>query len=91
VAAVEEADTEADAHRLVRAPLRRRVVELLKDGTFNGWCAICNAHRATWRYELRRTKFATLADATPDLVRLQVENLMTNAVWGDLHKTTKPN
>lgn len=90
LAAVGEAESEQEADETVRIPLRRKIVESLTARTLNPWCALCNANRATWRYELRRTKFATLAEATPDLVQLQLQNMATNAVWGDLHKT-KPN
>ena len=91
MAAAAEAETEADAETLTRAPLRREIVQLLKSGAMNPWCALCNANRSTWRYEVRRTTFATMDDAASSLAVLQAENVATNLVWGDLHKTSRPN
>ena len=90
LASAAEADTEAEAVELVRAPLRRRIVELLGSGTMNPWCALCGANRATWRYELRRTRFSTMEQAMPTLRVIEVKNMQTNLLWGDLHKT-RPN
>lgn len=86
-----EADTEADAMTLVHTPLRREVAELLGAALLNPWCALCGPNRATWRYELRRTKFATMEDAMPELLATEGANLVANLIWGDLHKTSKPN
>lgn len=86
-----EAYTEADAVSLVRAPLRRKVGELLGGALLNPWCALCGANRATWRYELRRTKFATMENAMPELLVAEGANLVANLTWGDIHKTSKPN
>jgi hypothetical protein len=91
VAATGEVETEAEAEREVRQPLRRDVVGMLASGAINPWCAICNANRATWRYEVRRTRFATMAEAAPELARLQAGNLAMNLLWGDIHKTSRPN
>ena len=90
LATADEAENEDEASRLIRTPLRRKVIELLRDGTLNPWCALCDANRATWRYELRRTAFASLAEALPALRAIEAENVTTNRVWGDLHKT-RPN
>jgi len=90
LAAAGEADTEADAVERVRTPLRRDIVGLLRTGILNPWCALCNANRATWRYELRRTAFATMDEAAPYLKEVEAANLATNRAWGDLHKT-RPN
>lgn len=85
-----EADTETEAAESVRTPLRRQIVGLLGSGAMNPWCALCGANRATWRYELRRTAFATLDEAVPALNELEARNLATNRIWGDLHRT-RPN
>jgi hypothetical protein len=71
--------------------LRREVAKLLQDGVMGQECAICGAKRATWRYELRRTPFTSMTEAKPHLARLQLENLITNALWGNIHKTQRPN
>jgi hypothetical protein len=90
MAAVCEAETETEADTAVRAPLRRTLQELLQNRTVNPTCALCGAHRATWRFELGRTRFATMEDAGPELAELQAQNLATNLAFGDLHKT-RPN
>lgn len=90
IAAADEADSEADAER-VRTALRRQVISLLKSGALNGWCAICGAKRATWRYEVRRTVFATMAEALPHLQQVEAENIGTNLVYGDLERRQRPN
>jgi hypothetical protein len=86
-----EAETEEEASRVVRAPLRRHVVGMIADGVLNPWRALCDANRATWRYELRRTPFATLDDAMPTLRAIERQNMYANVAWGDIHKTSRPN
>jgi hypothetical protein len=90
LAAAGEADTVTQAESAVRTPLRRKTLELLRDQTFNPWCALCGANRATWKYELRRTRFATMEEANPHLHETEAANMATNAAWGDIHKTTRP-
>jgi hypothetical protein len=79
IAAADEADSEANAGA-IRTTLRRQVLELLRTGAINPWCAICGAHRATWRYELARTKFQTMAEAAPELARTEAENMAENVI-----------
>jgi hypothetical protein len=86
IASAGEAESEAEVEA-IRAGLRRMIVEGLRSGTLTGWCGLCGAKRATWRYEVGRTRFASMAEAQPALDRLEAENLLTRAVWGDLHKT----
>lgn len=90
MATAAEAASEAEAENL-RSLLRREVVKLLLSGVMRGECALCGANRATWRYEVAATEFATMAEATPHFERLQMESLVTNALWGGIHKTQKPN
>lgn len=90
MAAVNEAENEAHAQHL-KTELRRQVLGLLKAGALNPWCAICGAKLATWRYELGRSRFATMEEAMPHMQQSQAENLAANVVWGDLHRTSKPN
>jgi hypothetical protein len=85
------AESDAEAETNVRAPLRRKVVELLKSGEINPWCAICDANRATWRYEVRRTAFGSVEEAIPKLRETEAKNALTNLIYGDLHRNTKPN
>jgi hypothetical protein len=89
MAGADEADTEAEAEEKVAAKLRETVRELV-GGAVNPWCAICDADMTTWRYELRRTRFATMAEAAPVLAQEAAKNAATNRLLGDLHKT-RPN
>jgi hypothetical protein len=86
-----EADSEAEAQAEVRQPLRRLVASLLLDGALNQWCGLCGAHRATWKYEVARSRYRTREEAVPELKRLEAEQALTRAVWGDTHLTTRPN
>lgn len=86
-----EADSESVAEQHVRAPLRQELAALLKEGLLNGWCALCGADQSTWRHELRRTVYRTMDEAMPALIREEGANLATNVLWGDLHKTSRPN
>jgi hypothetical protein len=90
VAVVGEADSEAEAEANVRTPLRRRVAELLKAGALNPWCGICNASRATWRYEVRRTVFNSMDEAVPKLREVEELNAVANLTFGDMDRS-KPN
>ena len=90
MAASGEANSEAAAEHIKHA-LRRTVVEALRLGEINPWCAMCGAKRATWRYELGRTPFATAEEAQPHLERRQAENMAVNALFGDLHRRQRPN
>jgi len=90
MAAADEADNEAAA-QAIKSRLRRQVVELLRSETINPWCGICDAKRPTWKYELGRTTFATMNEAAPHLVGLEVENAIVREMFGDLHKKGKPN
>lgn len=91
MASANEAASEAEAQQKVRAVLRRSVARLLLAGAMADECAICGAKRATWRYELARTDFATMAEAKPHLEQLQMENALAHALWGGIHKTQRPN
>jgi hypothetical protein len=85
VAAANEANSEAEAQEIT-VQLRRQVTELLRSGAINPWCGICGAKRATWKYELGRTMFATIHEASPHLARLERENATARELFGDLHK-----
>jgi len=82
LATVGEATTEAEADSGVRTPLRRAIMELLNAGKFNPWCAICGAQPHTWRYELGRTKFASIDEAMPALRETEAANMATNRALG---------
>jgi hypothetical protein len=69
IATAGEAEGRAGAERYVLQPLEFRVASLLRAKTLNPWCGICRALVESWRYELGRTAFATMAEAMPALKR----------------------
>lgn len=91
LAAAGEADSEDEARRTVRQQLRRLVVTMLRSGALGGECSLCGAKRATWKYELGRTLFATMDEAAPRLKEIEAANLAANALYGEIHKTQRPN
>ena len=91
MATVGEAESETEAEIAVRTPLRRKIVEALSAGILNPWCAMCGANRATWKYEVSRTRFATMEDAIPHMFEAEAANMATNLLWGDTHKPERPN
>jgi hypothetical protein len=85
LAAFNLADNEVEAETL-KTVLRQQMDAALQSGAFNPWCAICGATQTTWKYEVVRTPYATLAEAQPHLTKVATENLITNMLFGDLHK-----
>jgi hypothetical protein len=81
-----EAENEAAAEATVAGPLRKQVAELLKSGEINPWCGLCNARAETWRYDLARSRFRSMEEAAPDLLRSEVEQAATRALWGDMKR-----
>jgi hypothetical protein len=90
LASAGEAESELDAVDTIRDPLREKLAEIIGAGLFNPWCALCGAHRDTWRFELSRTRFATMEEAMPVLRQAEAVNIAMNPTIGDLHKT-RPN
>jgi hypothetical protein len=89
LAAADEADSEAEAQS-IRAALLRQTNELISCEAINPWCAICGAKLETWRYEVGRTAFKTMAEAMPTLRQEETRNVLANAAFGDIHKR-RPN
>lgn len=87
VANAGEAADAADAEHLIAAPLRAAVFDMLTRCTINPWCGLCNASKDSWRYETRRTRFATMAEAMPELHRLEAEQAVTSAIYGDMPRS----
>jgi len=63
LAAAEETD---DAQTLA-AQLRDAVTDFLKEPGINPWCGLCGAKADTWRVEVRRSIYKTMAEAEPEL------------------------
>jgi hypothetical protein len=76
-----EATGLASAEREVRRPLCLAVALALQAGDINPWCGLCGATSATWQYELARSRFATMADAEPEMRRLAAEQAATRAAY----------
>jgi hypothetical protein len=81
------ADGAEDAKENLEGPLREAIGEMLASGVFNPWCGLCKARSETWRYEARRTQFATMAEAMPHLKRLEDVQRIAAAVFGDIPRS----
>ena len=84
LAAADVADGADAAEGQIAEPFRDTVRAMLRDGAINPWCGLCRAPAFSWRYECRRTKFATMAEAQPEFARLEAEQAATRAMFGDL-------
>ena len=71
-------DPDDIAHDVVLAGLQELVGIWIERGKINPWCGICNSHH--WTYEQRRTKYKTMAEAKPELQRLELEQAATRAM-----------
>jgi hypothetical protein len=81
-----EADSEQAASAIEKA-LREAVAVMLESGEVNPWCGLCRAGVETWRYEVGRTRFATMAEATPALAQSAAEQAALRAAFGDLPRS----
>lgn len=76
-----EAEDDVDAAAFLLPKLRAGVAELLQS-SINPWCGICGAEQASWRYEVGRTGFRTLAEAAPHLAAAEAANRAVAALFG---------
>lgn len=83
LAAADEADDREAAETIVLSPLRAGLAALMAAGTVNPWCGLCKAASETWSYELDRTRFATMAQAIPELRRCEAGQALTRAIFGE--------
>jgi hypothetical protein len=90
VAGAGEAADSRKAAKQILEPLKADVANALRLEVISPWCSLCNAKSDTWRYELRRSAFRTMDDARPVLERLQAEQMVANALFGDM-PMEKPN
>lgn len=91
LAASKEARTRAQAQTEIQQPLKAQIDSLLAAGSLNPWCGLCGAKAETWHYEVGRTRFRTMAEAEPELRKAENLNAVTAGLWGDLHRTRRPN
>lgn len=83
LAAAGEADTDEEARALIK-PLRGSVAMFIDSRAINPWCGLCKAPADSWTYEVGRTAWASIAEATPALAASAADQQRTAAVWGDL-------
>ena len=85
-----EASGRTEAEAKVKAPLVEQVADLLATRELYPWCGLCGARSGTWRYELDRTRWRTMAEAFSELKDCETEQAVARAVFGDLHRE-RPN
>ena len=86
LAAAGEADGPRAA-KVVLELLRDQVADLLAGRLLNPWCALCNSPAGEWRYEVRPTRFATMEEAEPELRKSEGDQIITNALLGNIPRT----
>jgi hypothetical protein len=77
-----EADSEASAEEL-RLKCEAAVEGMLDAGLLNPWCGLCKAERDTWRFELGRTRWRTMAEAEKPLRESEAEQAAVRRLFGD--------
>jgi hypothetical protein len=73
---------EAAATRGLAIPLRERITSMEEAGTMNPWCGICGARSASWRVEVGRTPYRSMAEAEGPLQQNEAEQALARAVLG---------
>jgi hypothetical protein len=89
VASCDVAENEAEARAKLDDSTRQAVAELIASGSFNPWCGLCGAKQETWKFELGRTRFSSMAQAAPSLRQSEQEQAVTRDLFGD--RKGKPN
>ena len=56
---------------------------MVGSGTINPWCGLCKAPIESWRYELGRTRFASMAEAEPVLRQSEREQSAVRRIFGE--------
>lgn len=78
------ASDDPDAESELIDTLRGQVAELVAARLLNRWCALCKSPESAWTYEVGRTRWTTLAEAEPELRKSEADQIMTNALLGDI-------
>jgi hypothetical protein len=84
VASAGVAESAEAAERALVGMLRAAIAGALRIEAINPWCGICNAASETWHYEVKRTPFRTMAEATPALQDMERRQRQTRDVFGDM-------
>jgi hypothetical protein len=87
MAAADEAKSYKEAEALLLTPLVSQVAKLLTERTLNPWCGLCAATADQWKYEVGRSRFRTMEEAEPMLRQVEGEQIITNALWGDMPRS----
>lgn len=62
-------------HDVAMVAFQQQIESWIAEKAINPWCGICNSR--DWTYEQRRTKFATIEEARPELTKLEIEQMLT--------------
>jgi hypothetical protein len=84
VAAGVEAEDLSAAKAALLTPLRTQVTRMIGSGTINPWCGMCQAPIESWRFEIGRTRFASMAEAEPQLRQSERQQAVVRRAFGDL-------
>jgi len=87
LAASGEADSEPAAMSTIAWPLREAIEAALHTGVLNPWCGLCKAGSETWRYEVGRTRYRTMAEAENPLRENEAKQAATRAAFGDMKRS----
>lgn len=60
--------------------LRTLVEGLVERKTFDPWCGLCRAAKATWVYEDELTRFWSMEEALPELEKLEAEQMLARMI-----------
>jgi hypothetical protein len=84
LAASSEAEDRQAAEERCLKPLREQVTRMIGSGTINPWCGLCRAPLESWRYEVGRTRFASMQEAEPAMRQSEREQGHLRRIVGDL-------
>ncbi|HTI78956.1 MAG TPA: hypothetical protein VL614_00745 [Acetobacteraceae bacterium] len=82
-----EANSGQEAMVSIASPLRQAVQAALQEQTINPWCSLCNAKAETWVYEIGRTRFRTMEEATPTLRESEAKQATLRRLFGDIPRS----
>ena len=71
-------DPDELADDVALAVFQQGVEDWIRRGQINPWCGIC--HSRELHYEVAQTKWKTMAEAEPEMLKAEAENLQTRAL-----------
>jgi hypothetical protein len=69
--------------------LQEGIENLLAAQSINPWCGLCGATKASWKYEVARSRFRTMEEALPGLREEEERQRLSAAVWSDIHRAPR--